>query len=495
MSRRLALPTLLACSVATFIGGLAVGYVVWRADRRESPAVEAVPAAARGVSVVPSDHDDHDHHDDHDDHHGDHVDLSAKAVKNLGLRFGLINREPFRKHLHIPALVIEKPGQSGLTVTSPIQGIVREIHKFPGQSLEPGDRLFTVQVTDEALERAQLTLLETLIKTTLTESEIERLEPLAESGAIMGRRKLELEYQLKQLNSEKSARLQELRLRGLSDEQVDRIVTQRELIGEIDVHLEVAPLPPAQTEIGEIETDDPGPVYTIERIDAFPGRAVLKGEELCHVANHFELFLRGEAFELDVPAIRLLNERDWGVAAELGEGDGHERIENPRVTYMDNHVDLQTQTFPFYMSLPNRVVTESRDAQGRLFRSWQFKPGQRAHLFVPVEEWLNQIVLPRDAVVRSGPEAFVFRVEEPGVSPLQRYRKREERLAQVPRRDEFEFEPVPVQILHQDRDRVVIADDGDLKIADLVALNHAYQLFLAWKLQASGGGMAHDHDH
>src|SRR5690606_14808070 len=174
-----------------------------------------------------------------EDDRGDHIDISATAAKTLGLRLQPVTLAPFVKQLHIPGMVVEKPGQSGLAVTSPIQGIIRQIHAFPGQAISPGDLLFVLQVTDQALESTQLALLDTLTRIAVAEGEIARLDPLTESGAVVGRRKLEMEYQLQQLSSEREARLQELQLRGLTREQINTLVNDRELVSEIEIRLEI----------------------------------------------------------------------------------------------------------------------------------------------------------------------------------------------------------------------------------------------------------------
>lgn len=431
-----------------------------------------------------------------DDHH-DHVDISVAAAKSLGITLEPLTRSTYTRMLHIPASVIEKPGQSNLSVTSPIQGIITEIHRFPGQALEPDDLLFTLRVTDEALEAAQLSLLEILTRVAVTEREIERLDPLTESGVVVGRRKLEMEYQLKQLESERAARLQELKLRGLSAEQVERIVQYRELINQVEIRLNILPIS-VSTSPSERETDaekNPGPIYTLEQLNVFPGLSVNKGQELCHIANHHNLYVRADAFDSDLVHIRRAMERQEGVVVETGEKESRERIEDLRIMYMDNHADLQSQTFPFYLLLPNQVVAEQRDDAGRLFRSWRFKPGQRAHVYLPVEQWPDQIVLPRDAVVRSGPETYVFRLTEDNWRETERISGDfAAQLVALERLPEWELEPVPVQVLHQDRQFVVLATDGELTLNDIVVTSRAYQVFLAWKMQLSGGG-GHDHDH
>ena len=483
----------LVSSIVSLTLGLAAGYGwFWRQASLVSAAAE----------------DDPDEHDQED-----HVDISATAFRNLGLQLGIVQQQSFLQRLPLPSTVVEKPGRSGLSVTAPIQGVVREVFGFPGQSLMPGDVLFRMQITDQALEAAQLSLLDILTRLAVTEREITRLDPLTETGAIIGRRKLELEYQLKQLDAERAARLQELRLRGLTVDQIERIVANRELVDQLEVVLEVPgnmlpsqePATPAVTRPvrwlkpdGSASIDaigsDVGPIYTMEKLDVFPGRAVLKGEQLCHVAQHAELLLRGEAFEEDVPRVRALAERDWEIVAQFGQGDGRFQVEGLVVSYVDNHVDPDSQTFPFYIDLPNRVMFERQDAVGRVFRSWLFKPGQRAHLFLPVAEWPDAIVLPRAAVVWTGPSALVFRLHMDDFEvPTELDAEATIRwLTQLP---EFEFEPVEVQVLHRDSQSCVIEPTGLLQPGEVIATNQAYQLYLAWRMQLAGGGGGHDHDH
>ncbi len=471
--------------------------------------------------------------------HESHIDISSLAAQNLGLEFTLVSLTDYTRRLHIPASVIEKPGQSGLSVTSPVQGVIMEIHRFPGQSLEEGDLLFTIQVADQALEAAQLTLLEILTRITVAQREIERLDPLTESGVVIGRRKLEIEYQLKQLESEQSAKLQELKLRGLSDSQIERIIQYRELIDRVEIRLQIrnpmasalsvpsAPFAPSteaasapaiEIQAGDVidavevanvaivdNSDDPsavsldspsvttGPIYTVEALTVFPGMTVAKGEELCHIASHQELYIRGEAFDSDLAIVRQAMQQGTLIVAETGEESSREQIPNLRIKYMDNHADSVSRTFPFYLALANRVVAEQQDDQGRLFRSWQFKPGQRAHLYLPVETVSGQIVLPRDAVIRSGPEAFVFRIEEDCLRASSTTLA--EKMADLERLKIWEFEPVSVRVLHQDQSIVVLRSGDDLELDDMVVTNQAYQIYLAWKLQLSGGGGGHDHDH
>ena len=75
-----------------------------------------------------------------------------------------------------------------------------------------------------------------------------------------------------------------------------------------------------------------------------------------------------------------------------------------------------TRTFAFYLPLDNLPRTFERD--GKTHFVWRFRPGQRVRIKVPVERFvvlaadgkteILPFVLPAGAVVREGPEAFVF---------------------------------------------------------------------------------------
>jgi hypothetical protein len=90
-----------------------------------------------------------------------------------------------------------------------------------------------------------------------------------------------------------------------------------------------------------------------------------------------------------------------------------------------------------------------------------------------VEELKNVLVLPRDAVVREGPEAYAFR------------------------QNGDLFERRAVHVLHEDRQSVVLANDGAIRAgADYIAQGAAASLLRVLKAQNASGGLppgAHFH--
>ena len=431
-----------------------------------------------------------------------HIDLSRNAQRNLGLVLGEVHPEDFIRTLKVPGEIVEKPAYSDLAVSTTLAGIVTRIHAVPGQAVEPGDRLFDLQLTGEPLAAAQSALLKTLQQLETINAELARISPLAEKGSVAGKKRLALQYSRRETEADKHLREQELLVRGLEPAQVASIIARRILLREFTIRVpeyvgrQAGPRrPPARG--GQSASSVPprdGREYTIEALTVFPGKAVKAGDLLCRLAHHAVLYVQGQAFENEIEAVGKLDERGWRVSLELGT-EGHEgKLTGLRVLYLDNHVHPDSQTFNFYVPLANEVLADTFDEQGRRYRSWKYKPGQRMHVIVPVEKFERRLKLPVDAFVREGLEAFVFRLKA-----RNQKRWKERRVDNVGRRmaskySPIEVHPVQVHVLREDSDFVVVAADGKLRPGDVIAMNNAYQLQLALKSD-SGGGAHHGHTH
>ena len=117
----------------------------------------------------------------HDDHENVLV-LTKEQREMIDLKMRRVIAAPFRKSALIPGKVVEKPGRSNHIVSSTVNGIVTRVHAVPGQAVNPGDPLFDLQLTGEALATAQSELLAILKKLEINEAELKRIKPLAESG-------------------------------------------------------------------------------------------------------------------------------------------------------------------------------------------------------------------------------------------------------------------------------------------------------------------------
>lgn len=132
-------------------------------------------------------------------------------------------------------------------------------------------------------------------------------------------------------------------------------------------------------------------------------------------------------------------------------------------------LSINNRTFDFFIPLTNQSRTYEK--LGETFLVWRFRPGQRTRLHVPVERYENVFVLPAAAVVREGPEAYVFR------------------------QNGDLFKQLPVHILHEDRRSVVIANDGSIAPGSYLAQNAAASLNRVLKAQTASGEQPGLHVH
>jgi hypothetical protein len=211
------------------------------------------------------------------------------------------------------------------------------------------------------------------------------------------------------------------------------------------------------------------------------GDQVQVGQSLCLLANHQRLFVEGRAFKSEAGALAAAVEKKVPLKVEFAdENPGEWPATEPLIIHhLSNQVDTATRTFAFYLPLENLPRTFERD--GRTHFVWRFRPGQRVRIRVPVERFavlaadgkteVLPFVVPAGAVVREGPEAYVF-VQSGDV-----------------------FVRKPVSVLYEDRNDVVIANDGSITEADFVVKNRAAAINRALKAAATSGEAGHGHDH
>ena len=195
------------------------------------------------------------------------------------------------------------------------------------------------------------------------------------------------------------------------------------------------------------------------------------GETLCLLASHQLLAVEGRAFRDETPLVERAVREGWPVGidfADDGHGDWPPLGQSFRVNYISNTIDPESRTFRFLMPLVNQSRELTRD--GRTQRLWRFRPGQRVRLQVRVEALAGVFVLPPDAVVREGAEAYLFRQNGDA------------------------FDRKPVHVVYRDRTSVVVADDGSVPPGVYVAQTGAAQLNRMLKAQNGPAG-GHDHDH
>jgi cobalt-zinc-cadmium efflux system membrane fusion protein len=400
----------------------------------------------------------------HDHAHGEknRVKLSRQARANLGLIVEPLRPQRYWQTVRVPGTVVERRGKSDRGITAPIAGVVSRVHAIPGHAVQPGEELFTLRLTSESLHTAQAELNKTALELKIAGERRTRLETASRDGTPIAQASLiESRNEVERLNTSRKAHRNDLSLRGLSAEQIDR-AEEGQFLKELIIRL-----PGSSTPMASMADD--APVYEVEDLKAQLGEQVQAGQVLCYLADHRHLYIEGRGFKEDAPLLERTAAKGWPVMAEFAEdagGDWPALGQELTILYMANALDAASQTFPFYVPLVNQFREYGRD--GKTFRLWRFRPGQRVLLGVRVREFSDVFVLPADAIVREGPEVFVFR------------------------QNGDTFDRRPVHVTFEDSVNVVIANDGSIPPGSYVARNSAGALNRALK---AGDDAGHGHDH
>ena len=455
------LVTVLVVVAIVFAAG--VTYRLWLPQVRRYFANETVAVADNQDS-----HEGHDH-GGHNHEHPGHVEESAiefsvTGLKNIDFAPATVALSTFERSVTLPAMVVERPGHSQIYSTAPMTGVVTRIYPVEGAAIEPGSPMFDIRLTHEELVNAQRSFLQTIESFDVVQREIDRLKAAGE-GVIAGKRIIEQEYEQQKLQASLLAEQQALLLHGLTDEQIDGIQKNRQLLKFLTVF--------APVHGHDEEACDEAHLFHVQQLPVKLGEHVSAGQLLCIVADHCELYIEGRAFEDDAMRLREAAREGLSVTATVVVGRRQaDVIQGLKLLYLADHVDAETRAFRFYLRLPNKVALDQTAENGRRFIAWRFNPGQRMELRVPVELWPDRIVLPVSAIVEEGAEAFVYE------------------------RNGDHFDRVAVHVEYRDQTSAVIANDGAIEPGDVVAAKGAYQMHLALKNRAGGGVDPHaGHNH
>lgn len=403
--------------------------------------------------------------------------LSPQARKNLGLVAKPATPKRYWRKIQVPGAVIDRPGHSHRGVTSPAVGIVVKVHAFPGDTVEPGDRLFTLRLFSEYLQNTQKEYFSAIRETELIQERMERVRPLVKSGAMSRTNFIELENQQRRQAALLQAHRQDLLTRGLSPDQIESI-SRGTFVSTIGVV--APPLTELRQRRAKVESslstengeEESGLTYEVQSLSAELGQQVQAGQLLSTLADHSALYIEGHAFKREAPYLETAAREGWKVTVEFAEDEPENwpTLEQEfEIRHLSNDIDADSRTFDFFIPLTNQSRTYKR--KGETFVVWRFRPGQRVRLHVPVEEMSDVFVLPAAAIVREGPEAYVFH------------------------QNGNLFNRLPVQMLLEDRLNVILANDGSILPGFYLAQSSAASLNRVLKAQAASGMRADVHIH
>ncbi len=416
--------------------------------------------------------DDHDHDHDSPTDLGV-VELSVQARRNLGVTATTLRLRSGWRTITIPGEVTDRPGVSDQGVTSPVVGVVTKIHAFPGDTVRPGEPLFTLRLLSEYVQNAQSELFKATRDMQLEQEKRQRLEQIG--TAIPGSRLIEIDQQQRRLQASITSARQDLLTRGLTPEQIDQVA-----VGQFVSTVEIA-VPPAADHAAGAEPEAGGSASTtpavastaeVQELLVELGGQVQAGQLLATLSNHRLLYAVGHAFKGEAAAVERATRQGWPVQLEFAEDDptGWEPLPpHLQIHHIANTIDVASRTFDFFVPLVNQSHVYEQD--GSSFVVWRFRPGQRVRLLVPVEQLTDVFVLPTDAVFRDGAEAYVFR------------------------QNGDLFNRLSVHVLHADRRNVIIANDGSLAPGWFVAESAAASLNRVLAAQLENGAPTGMHVH
>ncbi len=420
--------------------------------------------------------------------------LSRQARDNLGLVSEQVDPQPYWRAVQMPGMIVDRPGASDRVIAAPATGVVASVHAVPGDVVQPGDTLFTLRLLGESVHITQADLFKTAKEIPIVQKRLTNLRDLSTQGGVSYASLVEVETQLERLTIASQAYRQHLRTLGIPAEQIDGVAEGR-FVSEIKVAAPRAGLSfldfrfPNDDGNRKSKTESeksPAPFLEVQELKVELGQQVQAGQTLCLLANHQSLYIEGHSFRQEAPFLEQAARHGWPVQVEFAEDDAKKKAGKQRdsddqswpplqqtftIRHLANTVDAVSRTFAFYLPLANQSRAYEKD--GRTFLVWRFRPGQRVRLRVPVEEFKDVIVLPAAAVVREGPEAYVFC------------------------QNGDLFERRPVHVLHEDRLKIVLANDNSIRLKlDYVAQSAAASLNRVLKAQAASGGLppgAHFH--
>jgi multidrug efflux pump subunit AcrA (membrane-fusion protein) len=406
------------------------------------------------------------------------LELSPQARQNLGLVARPAKLQSYWRTVQIPGEIADRAGVSDRGVTSPAVGVVTQVHAFAGDTIREGQPLFTLRLFSEYLQNTQSELFRAVRETELVQNQVDRLQDAIRSGAIPEAKAIELQNQLKRQNALITAYRQDLLTRGLRPEQIaevseGRFVSTIEVVAPpaVAVRAGAAAVEPVSQEL--VSTKPDHLLYEVEKLAVELGQQVQAGQLLATLSNHQSLYVVGHAFKPEASALERAAQEHRPIAIEFADDDPARDWpaldQTFEIRHLANTIDPRSRTFDFFVPLTN----QSRDYRkgNETFLVWRFRPGQRARLHVPVEEFRDVYVIPAAGVVREGPEAYVFR------------------------QNGDLFDRRPVHVLYEDRQSAVIANDGNVTAGMYLAQSAAASLNRVLKAQAASGEQPGLHVH
>lgn len=411
--------------------------------------VAAVLGLARAISginhLVPrpvyaeSDHQDHQdpegevngHGDEHEEHEEGVVHLNAHKLAGLNLSTVKVRRGSLAQTLDLTGEV-RWNAERVTHVVPPVPGVVREVNKSLGDSVDEGEVLAILDSRE--LAAAKAAYLTALAREQLSLTNFAREEKLRKQNISSERDYLESQSALAQAGIESRLTRLQLHAIGLS-------------------HAEIQAIPgAADDELARCRMTAPFAGVVLER-HISRGEMLTGDTEAFMIIDPSEVWVIGRAYERDLRLLRTGQQavvRLEAIPGELFEG---------KVDYIGGRLDPKTRTVEVRVVLPN---------PGCRFRAGMFCLVSITSSDAPGEaQQPLGLLVPRGAMQAAEGGFVVFRrLDEPG-----------------------EFRMVPVRVRGRSKETVWV--EGELRAGDEVAIGDTFVLKSEAAKEEMGGGHSH----
>jgi RND family efflux transporter MFP subunit len=327
----------------------AVGGILW-SERRSSVSTSRSESASAGASDRSS---------------GETVEVSITpdAVKRAGIRVVEVKTRRIGSTISVPGTVAPNAYRE-TRVNALVAGIAREVNVELGAEVRRGQASAVIFSTE--LAEAQTKYLSLRAMRHADTQKLERTQRLTEIGAASRQELEEVTAASTARTTELAAAGQRLQLLGLTSAQVDRLTDASQIVSELTVTA-------------------PSDGVVIARA-VNQGQVLQVGQELFVVADLSSVWVIGDLYEKDFPAVRVGTPAVITIAG-LPPMRG-------RVGYIDPRVDQATRTAKVRVEVPN--------AGGTL------RLGMFAQVAFEAAAGRSGLVVPRQAVQAVGERSVVY---------------------------------------------------------------------------------------
>jgi hypothetical protein len=203
------------------------------------------------------------------------------------------------------------------------------------------------------------------------------------------------------------------------------------------------------------------PVWEVRDVRVKPGEKVEAGTALVSLVDN-----RRVALELEASVEHALKAGTLLEGRPLSAGAGPVLKAVRLTAYASADADPEHRAPRAYAMVENGLIRPPAVDGMPPTGTWQLRPGMRYRVLVPAQVHRNVFAVPRAALVTEGPEKVLLLRSGKG------------------------FRRQPVRLLHEDRETVVLEDDGAVFPGDPVVVSGAFALSLALRAEATGGAGA-----